>query len=68
MNIRDLREKSINELNIEMTSLYKEQFNLRMQRGSGQDVKPHLFTNTRKSIAKIKTLIKEKTLEGVKHD
>ncbi len=67
MNIKELREKSIDELNNEMTSLFKEQFNLRMQRGSGQDVKPHLFSNARKSIARIKTLIKEKVLEGVKH-
>jgi len=59
MNIKDLRSKSIDELNVEMTSLYKEQFNLRMQRGSGQDVKPHLFTNARKGIARIKTLINE---------
>ena len=64
MNIKDLRSKSLDELNVEMTSLYKEQFNLRMQRGSGQDVKPHLFTNARKTIARIKTLLKEKSSAG----
>ncbi len=65
MNIKDLREKSIEELSVEMTSLYKELFNLRMQRGSGQDVKPHLFSTARKSIARIKTLISEKGSKGV---
>ena len=64
MNTKELREKSVDELNAELTSLFKEHFNLRMQRGSGQDVKPHLFGKTRRSIARVKTLLNEKLNEG----
>lgn len=60
MNTNELREKSIDELQKELTALMKEQFNLRMQQGSGQDVKPHLFKQTRQSIARVNTLINEK--------
>lgn len=64
MKTSELREKSVEELQSEMTALLKEQFNLRMQRGSGQDVKPHLFKNARRGIARIKTLINEKAASG----
>lgn len=64
MKTSELREKSVEELQSEMTALLKEQFNLRMQRGSGQDVKPHLFKSARRGIARIKTLINEKAAAG----
>ncbi len=67
MNTKELRNKSVEELNSEMSALYKEQFNLRMQRGSGQDVKPHLFNKARKGIARIKTLIIEKQRASNEH-
>lgn len=60
MNAAELRTKDIKELETELTALYKEQFNLRMQRGSGQQPKPHLFNNVRKDIARIKTVLHEK--------
>ncbi|RUM93805.1 MAG: 50S ribosomal protein L29 [Thiothrix sp.] len=59
MKIQELREKSIAELNEELTGLFKEQFNLRMQRGSGQSPRPDQFSKVRKSIAKVKTIINE---------
>ena len=55
----DLRAKSGEEMETELTGLYREQFNLRMQRGSGQDVKPHDFRRVRRQIARIKTLLNE---------
>jgi large subunit ribosomal protein L29 len=57
----DLRTKSAAELDTELSGLYREQFNLRMQRGSGQDVKPHDFKRVRRQIARIKTIMKEQT-------
>jgi|GEM_PF-50611 len=57
----DLRAKSAAELDTELGGLYREQFNLRMQRGSGQDVKPHDFKRVRRQIARIKTLLNEQT-------
>ena len=60
----DLREKSVEELDGELTSLYREKFNLRMQQGSGQDVKPHDHKRVRREIARVKTIINEKQSTG----
>ena len=54
------REKTPEELDGELSSLYREQFNLRMQQGSGQDVKPHDHKRVRREIARVKTIINEK--------
>ena len=60
MNASELREKSEDELKTELLDLLKEQFNLRMQQGSGQLSKPHLMKNVRRDIARIKTVLVEK--------
>ena len=60
MAAADLRDKTVEDLNKELTSLYREQFNLRMQKGSGQDVKPHNFQRVRREIARVKTVIQQK--------
>ena len=44
----ELVSKTVEELNTELSGLFREQFNLRMQRGSGQDVKPHNFKRIRR--------------------
>ncbi len=64
MKVNELRNMSIDELRNEQNSLLKEQFNLRMQGGQGQEVRPHLFHRGRRMIARIKTIITEKTKEG----
>lgn len=64
MSAVDLREKSVEELDGELTSLYREKFNLRMQQGSGQDVKPHDHKRVRREIARVKTIINEKRSTG----
>ncbi len=58
----ELKQKSVEELTTELTALFREQFNLRMQKGSGQDVKPHNHKRVRRQIARIKTIIHEKKL------
>jgi large subunit ribosomal protein L29 len=63
-NTSELTAKSVEELTTELGSLFKEQFNLRMQRGSGQDVKPHNFKRVRRQIARIKTIIHQKQSAG----
>ena len=60
MKAIDLREKPIADLEKELVALRKEQFNLRMQMGSGQMIRPHLFDVARKNIARVKTVIAEK--------
>jgi len=64
MAAADLREKSVDELNTELSALFREQFNLRMQAGSGQDVKPHNHKRVRRQIARIKTVINQKQSAG----
>ena len=64
MKASELREKSLVELNDELTGLYREQFNLRMQRGTGQSPRPDQFGKVRRNIARVKTLINEKAKSG----
>ena len=60
MNALDLRNKSVDELNNEQVALLKEQFNLRMQKGTGQATKTNRFKQIRVMIARIKTILTEK--------
>ncbi len=60
MKASDLREKQVDELEKELVALRKEQFNLRMLQGSGQMVRPHLFGQAKKNIARVKTVIAQK--------
>jgi large subunit ribosomal protein L29 len=56
--IRDLTE---DQLNAKLLDLKKEQFNLRFQKASGQLEKTSRVTEVRKDIARIKTILKQKT-------
>ncbi|MCF6764635.1 50S ribosomal protein L29 [Thiotrichales bacterium 19S3-7] len=60
MKVSELKEKSIQELQEHRLELLKEQFNLRMQKGTGQLTKKHLLTQVRRNIARVNTLITEK--------
>lgn len=60
MNAKELRQKTRNDLEQEILALRREQFNLRMQKGTGQLAKPHRFTLARRAIARIKTVLAEK--------
>ena len=67
MKASELRKMSRDELGEELLKLRREQFNLRMQRATGQMARPHQFGNVRKDIARIKTVLQEieaKHLEG----
>lgn len=64
MKAQQLREKDIAELSEELTGLHKEQFNLRMQRGSGQSPRPDQFSKVRKNIARVKTILNERQRTG----
>jgi len=60
MKASELRQKSQDELNAALNDLLKEQFNLRMQQGTGQLSRPSRVKEVRKDIARIKTLMNEK--------
>ena len=59
MNANDLRQKSAQELKQAMDDLLREQFNLRMQKGSGQLARPDQVKKVRRDIARIKTVMNE---------
>jgi len=60
MKASDLREKTPQELQEELLKIRKDQFGLRMQRASGQLGQSHLLNETRRDIARIKTIMAEK--------
>jgi len=64
MKIKELREKSIQELN-QTELLYKEElFNLRMQAASNRLEKPSRVQFLRRGVARIKTLLHEEELQN----
>lgn len=63
MKASELREKPVNELNEQLISLLNEQFKLRMQKSTGQLGQTHLLKETKRNIAKVRTLLKEKAGE-----
>ena len=60
MNAKELRAKNSRDLNQDLLKARREQFSLRMQRTTGQAIKPHDFGRVRKDIARLKTVLAEK--------
>lgn len=60
MNAKDLREKSVEELNSTLLDLLRDQFKYRMQKATGQLTQSHLLGQVRKDIARVKTVLNEK--------
>ena len=64
MKANVLRSKTPEALRDELEALLREQFNLRMQKGGGQLAKPDRFKAVRRDIARIKTVMAERTRVG----
>ncbi|GGO89333.1 MAG: 50S ribosomal protein L29 [Oceanospirillaceae bacterium] len=60
MKATELRDKSVDELQQELLGLLKDQFNLRMQKATGQLAQNHLLSQVRRDIARVKTVLNEK--------
>jgi large subunit ribosomal protein L29 len=56
---QEYRNMSEKDLNAELINLRREQFNLRMQMGSGNTPKIHRFSVVRHDVARIKTVLTE---------
>jgi len=67
MNASELRGKSDAELAAALEELLREQFNLRMQNASGQLGDNSQIGKVRKNIAKVKTVMNEKSRSGKGH-
>jgi len=56
----ELRDMTAEKLRDELLRLRKTQFNLRMQKASGQLGQIHMLNEARRDIARVKTVIREK--------
>ena len=57
MDLKQMREKSAEELQAHLGELHKEQFALRMQQATGQLAKTHEARRVRREIARVNTLL-----------
>ena len=64
MKTEEIRKKTADQLNRELENLYKESFNLRFQKSSGQLENTSRVSKVRKLIARIKTIKNEKVKEN----
>ena len=63
MKSNELREKSVDELKAALGDELKSQFKLRRQHATGQMNESHKVKETRRNIARIKTVINQKAGE-----
>jgi len=59
MKVSELREKNKDELQTMLSELSREQFNLRIQKGTGQLAKPDQVKKVRREIARVQTIVNE---------
>ncbi len=64
MKAVEYRKKSAIDLQKELMALLREQFNLRMQRGTSQLKKPHHLQRVRRDIARIRTILHEQATKA----
>lgn len=62
--LQELRTSSPQELKVKLTDLKSELFNLRFQLATGQLENPMRIREVKKSIAQIKTIIREEELKS----
>ncbi len=60
MELKELRQKSADDLKTHLLDLHKEQFSLRMQKATGQLTKTHDIRLVRREIARVNTLLTDK--------
>lgn len=60
MKATELRKRDSADLSKELLERLKEQFNLRMQKATGQLARPDQLRKVRRDIARIKTVLNEK--------
>lgn len=59
MNAKEIREKSSDEIESLLGELLREQFNLRMQKGTGQLSRPDQVKKVRRDIARVKSVLND---------
>lgn len=62
MKAKEIRDMTTDELNLKLTNLKEELFNLRFQIATGQMDNPTRVKDVRHSIARVKTIMHEREL------
>lgn len=62
--LNEIRNKNVDELNVDLVSAKKELFNLRFQNATNQLDNTSRITEVRKNIARIKTILTQKEREA----
>ena len=64
MHIKELREKTPAQLNVELKELKDSLFKLRFQHSINQLENPHKIVETKKDIARVLTILREKEMQS----
>ena len=64
MKLQDIREKSVDELKALVVDLKKELFELRLKKSTNKLENTASISNTKRTIAQVKTVITEKEVEN----
>ena len=62
MKINEIKDLTNEELDIKVTELKAELFNLRFQHATNQLDNPRVITDVKRTIARIKTILREREL------
>ena len=65
MKIKEIKEKSSDELVLRKRELRQETFNLRLQQQGGQMERPSRLRDLRREVARIETVLSERRLKQV---
>jgi large subunit ribosomal protein L29 len=66
VKVSEMRAKEAGELQQEVTSLLKAHFGLRMQKATQQLTNHSTLSKTRRDVARVKTVLREKQLAAAK--
>ena len=61
MKAKEIRQENIDQLQGRLVELRKSQFNLRVQRATGQISEVSQFRKVKRNIARVKTVMREKS-------
>ena len=64
MKANDIRKLSTEEINKKITESKQELFNLRMKQATGSLENPSRIRELRKTVARLKTILRERAIEG----
>lgn len=64
MKTSEIRKMSTEDINKKIKELQDELFDLRMKQATASVEKPHRINAARKDIARMKTILTERTIEG----